>query len=255
MPSTPQASPRQSYWNLSRSPRYSLTFALPLLAMYEVLALAVNQGEGLGIRNGADVLLRTVAATIFGAWGPPLFGAAVALILLALAVRDSRRSGAGIRPRFYVLMLLESAVLALAFGVIVGLITAQLLNAFPLAIGQAKDAAATSWPVMLMVSLGAGVYEELVFRVLLVSGLLFVARTLFGWGNAAATTFAVIAGALVFSAFHYIGAYGDPLELPSFMFRTVAGLAFSGLYVTSGFGITAWTHALYDVFLLVARGS
>jgi hypothetical protein len=252
MPSTPQASPRQSYWNLSRSPRYSLTFALPLLAMYEILALAVNQGEGLGIRNGADVLLRSVVATIFGEWGPPLFGAGVALLLLALAVRDSRRSGAGIRPRFYVVMLLESAVLAIAFGVVVGMITAQLLNALPpLAMGQDK---AMSWPVMLMVSLGAGVYEELVFRVLLVSGLLLVARTVFGWGNVAASMFAVITGALVFSAFHYIGAYGDPLEVPSFVFRTVAGLAFSGLYVTRGFGITAWTHALYDVFLLVARG-
>lgn len=253
MPSTPQASPRQSYWNLSRSPRYSLTFALPLLAMYEILAMAVNQGEGLGIRNGADVLLRSVVATIFGEWGPPLFGAGVGLLLLALAVRDSRRSGAGIRPRFYVVMFLESAALALAFGVVVGMITAQLLNALPpLAAGQ--DAATMSWPVMLMVSLGAGVYEELVFRVLLVSGLLLVARRVFGWGNVAATTFAVVTGALVFSAFHYIGAYGDPLELPSFVFRTVAGLAFSGLFVTRGFGITAWTHALYDVFLLVARG-
>jgi membrane protease YdiL (CAAX protease family) len=253
MPSTPQASPRQSYWTLSRSPRYSLTFALPLLAMYEILALAVNQGQGLGVRNGADVLLRSVVATIFGEWGPPLFGAAVALVLLALAVRDGRRSGAGIRPRFYVVMLAESAVLALAFGVIVGMITAQLLNALPpLAIGQGTT---MSWPVMLMVSLGAGVYEELVFRVLLVSALLLVARKLFGWGTAAASTFAVIIGALVFSAFHYIGAYGDPLELPSFLFRTVAGLAFSGLYVTRGFGITAWTHALYDVFLLVARGA
>ncbi len=252
MPSTPQASPRQSYWNLSRSPRYSLTFALPLLAMYEILALAVNQGEGLGIRNGADVLLRSVVATIFGEWGPPLFGAGVGLLLLALAVRDSRRSGAGIRPRFYAVMLLESAVLALVFGVVVGMITAQLVNALPpLAAGQNV---AMSWPVMLMVSLGAGVYEELVFRVLLVSGLLLVARTVFGWGTVAASTFAVVSGALVFSAFHYIGAYGDPLELPSFLFRTVAGLAFSGLYVTRGFGITAWTHALYDVFLLVARG-
>ena len=148
-------------------------------------------------------------------------------------------------------MLLESVVLAVAFGVVVGMVTAQLLNAIPLAIGQDPQMA---WPVMVMVSLGAGVYEELVFRVLLVSGLLFVARKLFGWGTVAATTFAVVTGALVFSAFHYVGAYGDPLELPSFLFRTLAGLAFSGLYVTRGFGITAWTHALYDVFLLAARG-
>jgi hypothetical protein len=69
----------------------------------------------------------------------------------------------------------------------------------------------------------------------------------------AATTFAVVTGALVFSAFHYIGQYGDRLELPAVVFRTVAGLGFSGLDVARGVGITAWTHALYDVFLLAAR--
>ena len=57
------------------------------------------------------------------------------------------------------------------------------------------------------------------------------------------------ANALIFSAFHYVGPYGDPLTLPSFTFRTVAGVLFSGLFVTRGFGITAWTHALYDVGL------
>lgn len=243
---------RQSYWELSRSSRYSLLFAIPLLLLYEALALALNQGSDFGIRNGADVLLRSLAATVFGERGPVLFGAGIALIILALAIRDRRRAGVSLRPRLFVLMLLESAILAVVFGFVVGIVTAQLLNALPtLAIGQAAEMA---WPVVLMVSLGAGVYEELVFRVLLVSGLLLLARTLFAMGKGTATAFAVVLGALIFSAFHYIGPYGDPLELPSFVFRTVAGLAFSGLYVTRGFGITAWTHALYDVFLLAARG-
>jgi hypothetical protein len=60
---------------------------------------------------------------------------------------------------------------------------------------------------------------------------------------------AVIASAFIFSGFHYIGPLGDPLTLPSFTYRFVAGLLLSGLYVTRGFGITAWTHALYDVGL------
>jgi membrane protease YdiL (CAAX protease family) len=223
-----------------------------LLLAYEVLAMTLNQGQGAGVRNGADVLLRSVAATVFGPRGPALFGVFVAILLIILAVRDGRRSAGPMRSRLFVIMLLESVVLAVLFGVVVGMVTAQLLNALPpLAIGQDTTMA---WPVTFMVSLGAGIYEELVFRVLLVSGLLLLARKLFGWGNVAATTFAVLVGALIFSAFHYIGAYGDPLELPSFVFRTVAGLAFSGLYVTRGFGITAWTHALYDVFLLAARG-
>jgi membrane protease YdiL (CAAX protease family) len=247
----PAAAPRQTYWDLTRSPRYSLTFALPLLLAYEVLALVLNQGTGTGIRNGADVLLRSLAATLLGDRGPLLFGALVALALLILAWRDHRRAPAALRPRLFVLMLLESAVMAVVFGFVVGVVTAQLLNALPLlAAGQLE---AMSWPVVFMVSLGAGLYEELVFRVLLVGALLFGARTFFGWGKVASTTFAVVTGAFVFSAFHYIGPFGDPVEAPSFIFRTVAGLAFSGLYVTRGFGITAWTHALYDVFLLAAR--
>jgi hypothetical protein len=251
MTSSLQVSPRQSYWQLTRSPRYSFGFVVPLLLLYEVLALALNQGTGTGIRNGADVLLRSVAATLLGDRGPVVFGGLVAIVLIALAIRDGRRSGAGLRPRLFVLMLLESAVLAVVFGFVVGVVTAQLINVLPtLAVGQT---AAMDWPVVFMVSLGAGVYEELVFRVLLVSGLLVAARAVFGLGTVPASAFAVVIGALIFSAFHYIGPYGDPLELPSFVFRTVAGLAFSGLYVTRGFGITAWTHALYDVFLLLAR--
>jgi hypothetical protein len=62
---------------------------------------------------------------------------------------------------------------------------------------------------------------------------------------------ATLGGALVFAAFHYIGPFGDPLDLYSFVFRTIAGLFFSALYLLRGFGITAWTHALYDVFLLL----
>ena len=103
-------------------------------------------------------------------------------------------------------------------------------------------------------SLGAGIYEELLFRVLLVGGLMFAGRVLLGLGSTTTRILAVVIGALVFSAFHYIGPYGDKLELGSFVFRAIAGLAFSGLYVMRGFGITAWTHSLYDVFLMIARG-
>ena len=62
---------------------------------------------------------------------------------------------------------------------------------------------------------------------------------------------AVVAGAVIFSAFHYIGPFGDPFDLQSFTFRMLSGLAFSGLFVLRGFGVTAWTHALYDSFLLL----
>ena len=69
-----------------------------------------------------------------------------------------------------------------------------------------------SLATQLMISLGAGIYEELLFRVILVGALAWTARRAFGWGPGAAGVLATVVGALVFSAFHYIGPYGDRLE-------------------------------------------
>jgi hypothetical protein len=79
-----------------------------------------------------------------------------------------------------------------------------------------------------------------------------LAARLFRWKPVPAGVFASVLGAIVFAAFHYIGPYGDPLRLDTFTFRAIAGLLFSGLYLLRGFGIAAWSHALYDVFLTVA---
>ena len=150
-------------------------------------------------------------------------------------------------------MAAESVAYALAFGMVTSTLTTAASR--PLYEGRAALALgsrqAWSLPTQLMISLGAGIYEELLFRVILVAGLAWVARRGFGWGASAAGVFAVAVGALIFSAFHYIGPYGDRLELGSFTFRAVAGVLLSSLYLLRGFGITAWTHALYDVFLAV----
>jgi hypothetical protein len=74
---------------------------------------------------------------------------------------------------------------------------------------------------------------------------------LLGASRAVGGALATVIGALLFSAFHYVGSLGEPLHLESFVFRTVAGLAFSALYLLRGFGITAWTHALYDIAVLL----
>jgi membrane protease YdiL (CAAX protease family) len=242
-----------SYFSISRAPRYSLSFALPLLMLYEAMAASIQRANG-GLRNGADVLLKSAFTAIAGPRGPLIFAVLLVTVMIALIVRDVRRSGDGLRGRVFGLMLAESVVLAIVFGFVVGIITAQLISTLrPLAIGGALDRLGLS--SALVISLGAGLYEELLFRVILVGALVWIAKHLMGWGPTAASIFAVLGGALVFSAFHYIGPYGDRMELGSFVFRTIAGLAFSGLYVTRGFGITAWTHALYDVFLVAARGS
>ncbi len=242
--------PNTSYWHLSRSLRYSLTFALPLLLLYETLALALSHDAMAGVRNGADVLLKSLFVLLGGQRGLIVFGVLLIGTGMVLVFRDLRANRGAMRGRVFAGMAGEAVVYALAFGLVAGTLTNVLLAAArTLAQAQMGE---RSWPTQFMVSLGAGIYEELLFRVILVSLLAKLASLVFGWKPVAAGVFATLLGAFVFSAFHYIGPYGDPLELRSFTFRAVAGVLFSGLYLTRGLGITAWTHALYDVFLTLA---
>jgi len=242
----------RGYWEAARAHRYSLLFALPLLLAYEVLAaaLAGHPSEG-GLRNGADVLLKSLFVAVAGVHGPLLFMAVVISVALWLVIRDWRRNRE-LRGTVFVGMIAESLLLAMLLGVVVATLTTQLLTPFG-ALSQPAPVPTDqlSGPSRLMLSLGAGLYEELLFRVLLVAALARGARLALGFTPAVAGALATVLGALIFSAFHYVGPYGDPLEIGSFTYRAVAGLAFSALYLTRGFGITAWTHALYDVWVMV----
>lgn len=261
-PSRPAAGARrtggaQGYWRASRAPRYALPFALPLLAAYEGLALLLG-GNGGGLRNGADALLRGSVTAVAGPWAPVVL--AVALIGGGgwLAQRDRARHGGGWKPAVFAGMLAESTVLAVLLGGVIALLTAQLLGALSLALPPALATAAQEAPLSpstvgpltwVMLSLGAGLYEELVFRVLLVSGVAALAWTLFGWSRRPALAAAVLVSAVLFAAAHHVGPLGEPWRLEPFAFRFVAGLVFSLLYALRGFGIAAWTHALYDVWV------
>lgn len=240
------------YFQSSRQSRYSLTFALPLLLLYEGLAALLSDSAMSGVRNGADVLLKTMFVSMGGRWGITLFGVVLFGWGLALVLRDFRRHPGTLVPGIFGGMLAESLVYAAVFGSVVANLTSLLLSG-PLAVLQGGTFETFPLGTQLVVSLGAGLYEELLFRVLLVSGLLALGTAL-GWKRWLNVTVAILGSALIFSGFHYVGPYGDALELPSFTFRAIAGVLLSGLYVSRGFGITAWTHALYDVGLALALG-
>lgn len=237
----------RDYLQASRSPRYSVLFAVPLLLAYEALAFGLGDSAG-GVRNGADVLLKSLFVSLGGHRGLLLFTLVLVAAAAWLVVRDWRAHPGRLEPRIFLTMLAESVVLALLVGVVVGRVTQVLLQY--LVVGQ--QVAALSAPTQLMLSLGAGIYEELLFRVLLVGALAAFAHRVLHLTPRTSGAAACLLGAIIFSAFHYVGPYGDPFQVGSFVFRALAGLVFSALYLTRGFGVTAWTHALYDVFVTLA---
>ncbi len=222
--------------------------ALPLFLLYEGLLLLTSVGRGMHVRVGADVWIKQLLGA-FGVYG--MQALAVLVLVAGIAVFwYERRRNVPLRVRYFGWMIVESAgyavVLALLVGGVVGFIFG--LQATPLLMAQVSE---LPLPTLLILSIGAGLYEELFFRVLLVGGLYLGLRRLLQQPRWAYPIAAVV-GALIFSAVHYIGPLGDPFAPASFTFRFLFGLALNALFLWRGFAIAAWTHALYDVFVVTS---
>ena len=105
----------------------------------------------------------------------------------------------------------------------------------------------------VIMALGAGFYEEVAFRVCVFGVGALVLKKIFGKGPkgiALVIGWAVLESAL-FSGWHYVGALGDPWDLSSFAFRMVCGLMLTTIFALRGFAPAVWTHALYDLWVMV----
>jgi membrane protease YdiL (CAAX protease family) len=117
----------------------------------------------------------------------------------------------------------------------------------PLATGPAAATAEFAWE-QIVGYVGAGIYEETLFRLLVFAGLvaLFTLMDLPRWLG---LTVAAVASALLFAGAHSLGPHGEPFQLVIFLFRTCAGVYFAWIYHVRGFGIAVGAHASYDVLV------
>ena len=239
-------SPAWAYRSATRTATYGFFATLPLFLMYEVGVLFTSAGTG-AIRVGADVWLKSLLAAV-GLSGWAALGGVV-LILGAVVVWAERRRRPPLRPSYFGGIVAESLLYAVVLALVVGTAVGLLFNgwAAPPAMMQAADG--FSLPLKLALSIGAGLYEELVFRVLLVGGLFLILHKLMPQ-RAGAYLLAAFVGAAIFSFVHYLGPFGDPFALSSFTFRFLFGLALNAVFLLRGFAVAAWTHALYDVLVV-----
>lgn len=225
------------YHHYTRGAYYGAVAAVPLLVAYEALLYVSGAPAGLQVRNAADVWLRTLLASLGAS---PTQATLATLLLVLLAIPVLRRRETPLVPRYFALALLEATGYSAALFAASALVPA-LPAAMPPGIGLAEGIA---------LSLGAGLFEEFAFRVVLVTGLLWALRVIFARWLAAAL--AVLGAAFLFALAHYVGPFGEPFAAPGFLFRWLAGLVFTLLYTVRGFAVTAYTHALYDLWVLLA---
>ncbi|MEX0712812.1 MAG: CPBP family glutamic-type intramembrane protease [Pirellulales bacterium] len=235
------------YFEQSRGPLASLALVGPLLIFYEVGVLVLGPGSA---RNGADAWLRQLLDLAgFGQY----FVLPVLTVAILLAWHYATRRHWRLSGHLLGGMVLECAVLSVCV-----LLLGRLQSAFLFAVQAAADAAP---PVAaaagaaegglfarLVGFVGAGVYEELLFRLMLLPAAAAALR-LAGLKPAASLVGGAVLTSLAFAAAHYVGPLGDDWQLGSFVFRFLAGGFFAVLFVLRGFGIAAGSHAGYDILV------
>ncbi len=229
----------KTYVYTSRYPLYGCLLVFPLLITYEILVLKLRQTQLIEVRNGADVMLRNLLEYL-GVHGMLACSAVVLGALLVFIIFVSIRNKYPLKLHYFGYMIMESAVLALLFGLLMG----QIVALFPLSTEQG-----VTLTTKILLSIGAGIYEELVFRVILLSGMIFLAIRVFKRKPTPSIITATIISSLAFAAFHYFGPGKDSFVLHSFLFRLLAGFVFGVIYVLRGFGVAAYMHTFYDLYL------
>jgi hypothetical protein len=234
--------------------------AAPFLVIYELGLVALRLGhENFHERNGADAIIRALLFPLrlqqVGAAGAFLWSIVSVLVLVACFFVWRAREGAGepFRGRYVGWLFAESFgwALVLFLASVLGMIRHEGAR-------TAADASGMRLAAEIVFNAGAGVYEELVFRVFLVLLLVLFFTKVVHLERVRGGLAAALAAAVIFSLVHFgshAGAdpWGGPHFWTLFVFRAAAGLFFSLLFCFRGFGVAVATHALYDNMVTAAN--
>ena len=188
-----------------------------------------------------------------------LIGTPLVVVVILLALQFTSKTPWRVKFEDLFLMAAECVLLTVPLIVLSLLLNREppVANAVALA-GQAAEVQNMLW-VDIVTGIGAGIYEELVFRLVLICLLMLLFQDLFGMKKKLAVILSVVISAVLFSAHHHIffanGQFhqGDIFTVGKFIFRAIAGGYFAVLYAVRGFGITAGTHAFYNILAAMLR--
>ncbi len=234
------------YWQQSRRPLSSLAFVTPLLAVYEAGQLWLGPQA---MRNGADVWMRQL---LDGLGFSQYF--LLPLLTVGLLVgwhyvtRQPWRISVGVlyaKLAECVLLAIALVVIARVQGTLLSLVMPGQENwALHASIGDVAEGVFCRFVVFV----GAGIYEELLFRLVMFSVVAWILR-FSGCSSNLSLAGGALLTSLLFAGAHHVGAMGEPFLWYTFLFRMTAGLFFATLFIFRGFGVAAGTHAVYDVLV------
>ncbi len=248
------------YSSLSQRPLHVLFFLLPPVVLYEVFQpIYGDLGDGAGAR---DIIARGYIHEFFDLLGLPAQHVPMLLLVAVLLIWHlRRRDPVAFSPRLYGLMWAESllwAVPLLLFALVwsrfalgppaagggpAGADEAQIIH-IP-ALARSLLDGEVAWQTRLVLDIGAGLYEELFFRLIGITLLHLLLVDYLGMKDASGTVAAMFATSAAFSLYHF--GPDNPITPGAFAFYMAMGLLLGLIFVARGFGIVAAVHILYDM--------
>jgi len=234
--------PGSTYFRQTRGLYYSYIFSIPLFLLYEAFIRFSQIGSEQMVRISVDIWFQTLFSYLgFDALTATL---GFALVIGGVIIFMRRDNLPALKMNYFGMLLIESAL----YAIIISILISQFLELI-LHMDLAQNTSSLSRFQLFSLSLGAGLYEELFFRVILVSSLFYMFSKVLK-GKKAAYIISAIIAAVAFSGVHYVGEFADTWSIYTFLFRFLFGLTLNVIYVIRGFGCAAWTHALYDLIVV-----
>jgi len=228
-----------SYFSYTRNSTISLMFIFPFFLMYEILAYFLFDPSDYVIRNSADIIFRDIFEIITNNTLITYNGLLLILIFSFIFYNFKNKS-----PKF----TLSYIFFMFIEGIFFGLLLLIILNGFSVFNYSQQNYFFIDYSFMFYSCLGAGIWEEILFRYLLLSSLIKVFKKIID--KYSSIILSIFISALLFSMFHYIGSLGDVFNIYTFIVRFVGGIYLGIIYLYRGLGISMISHIIYD-FILV----
>ncbi|QQE10076.1 CPBP family intramembrane metalloprotease [Planctomycetota bacterium] len=237
-----------SYWERTQWPFQGLIFLLPLILLYEIGTILYIRSYGENLPNLRAERLLSEFFNLFGVSGVYLPGLILVVVLFCwhLVRRDPWKP----EPKLYFFMYGEAILLTIPLLVFAAIFMREqnMVQAMALAQATTENVAqntinvAQTWQAGMLLSIGAGIYEELVYRLILIAMIHALLVDLLALPPFVGAIGAVLGSSLAFAWIHPTAT-----SLGIFSFYTAAGVYFAMIYLSRGFGIVVATHVLYDI--------
>jgi len=253
---------RDSYLDRTSRPIYALGYLALFIFLYEIGTILISPAqlsESLAqpqIRVVAFVWVQNLLELLGFSERLTWLATPLVVVIILVALQITSRTRWAVSAKDFLPMTIECVLLAVPL-IVLSLLVNHPAAAAALQSAGDNTAGAPRLLVDIVTGTGAGIYEELVFRLILICLLMLLFQDLLGMTRMRSVIFSVLISAALFSAHHHIffvnGRFGvgEVFTPGRFIFRTLAGVYFAVLFAIRGFGITAGTHAFYNIIAAV----